>query len=140
MLAKIPLSKAMQVEFKTLTSDCVEMMAPLEPNKNHQGTAFGGSLYSVAALTAWSLVEKSLEGIDVGYLVIQDSQVKYLKPVIGDFRSQVEWSSSKAKSEFIKTLEKKGLARASLEVKINCADQLCMTMNCRFVASKSKTV
>ncbi len=32
----------------------VVLRAPLAPNANHKGTAFGGSLYSLAVLTGWA--------------------------------------------------------------------------------------
>ncbi len=44
----IPLSKAMEVEVVQATPDIIELRAPLAPNINHRGTAFGGSISTLA--------------------------------------------------------------------------------------------
>jgi thioesterase domain-containing protein len=56
--------------------------AELEPNVNVHGTAFAGSLYSVAALSGWGLVHLELEaaGVD-GSIVIADGRIRYQRPV-----------------------------------------------------------
>lgn len=51
----IPLSKAMQVSVIEAGQNKVILSAPLAPNINHVGTAFGGSESTVAILAAWSL-------------------------------------------------------------------------------------
>ncbi|NGP16503.1 YiiD C-terminal domain-containing protein [Devosia aurantiaca] len=45
---QIPLSREMAVGLTAASSDVVTLQAPLTPNINYTGTAFGGSLYSVA--------------------------------------------------------------------------------------------
>jgi len=37
------------------------LSAPLLPNANYKGTAFGGSLFSVAVLTGWAWVSRYLD-------------------------------------------------------------------------------
>ena len=62
----------------------VVLRAPLAPNANYKGTAFGGSLYSVAVLTGWAWVTRYLAARDLpADAVIQESNVRFLAPVHG---------------------------------------------------------
>ena len=49
----IPLSRAMAVRVVTSAPGHVELAAPLEPNINVHGTAFGGSVSTLGVLAAW---------------------------------------------------------------------------------------
>jgi thioesterase domain-containing protein len=53
----IPLSEALGVRLESFDGHALLVSAPLQPNHNHQGTGFGGSVYSVAVVSAWGLVE-----------------------------------------------------------------------------------
>src|ERR1700734_3179543 len=66
----------------------VVLRAPLAPNANYKGTAFGGSLYSVAVLTGWAWVTRYLaaRGLSAD-AVIQESNVRFLTPVHGELRA-----------------------------------------------------
>ena len=54
MRENIPLARAMDVRFDELTPLSAQLSAPLEPNLNHHGTGFGGSLASLALLAGWA--------------------------------------------------------------------------------------
>src|ERR1700728_5131624 len=66
----------------------VVLRAPLAPNANYKGTAFGGSLYSLAVLTGWAWVTRYLaaRGVSVD-AVIQESNTRFLIPVEGELRA-----------------------------------------------------
>ena len=69
------------------TTARVVLRAPLAPNANHKGTAFGGSLFCVAVLTGWAWATRYIaaRGLNAD-AVIQESTIRYLKPVHGEFR------------------------------------------------------
>ena len=79
---EIPLTRAMGLVPVSWRDGTLTVAADLEPNVNVHGTAFAGSLYSVAALSGWGLVHLELEAADVvGSIVIADGRIRYQRPV-----------------------------------------------------------
>lgn len=71
----------------SIDSNASVVSVPLNPNINHKGTAFGGSLYAACTAACYALIysrqiQSKLEDRD---LVIIEGQMKYIKPVKGDF-------------------------------------------------------
>ena len=62
------------------------LTAPLEPNHNHLGTAFGGSLSAVATLAAYALLWVEL-GDRTGHIVVHRSEIVYHRAVRGEIRA-----------------------------------------------------
>ena len=81
----IPLAAKMHARITGLDDSGIEVSAPLEPNRNHMGTGFGGSLNCLAVLTGWGLVMALVGEARATDIVIQESRMRYLKPVTGDF-------------------------------------------------------
>jgi thioesterase domain-containing protein len=133
---EIPISKTLGAMPLELTSLRVVLAAPLEPNINHKKSAFGGSVYSVAVLSTWSLLTYMLqeEGFKVGYVVVQDGSIDYKLPVTADFTATAEWPSEKEKIKFIQRLKKRGLARATLKSVVRQGGKDCALLEARFVA------
>jgi thioesterase domain-containing protein len=64
------------------------LRAPLAPNANDKGTAFGGSLFAVAVLAGWAWLARYLAQHSLSAdAVIQESTIRYLVPVHGEFRA-----------------------------------------------------
>jgi thioesterase domain-containing protein len=137
---EIPLSKALEALPVELSSDRVVLSAPLAPNINHKLTAFGGSVYAVAVLSAWSLLTVTLkeEGFDVDYVVVQDGTIEYKAPIRSDFTATAEWSSTKGRAKFVAQLKKRGLARATLRSVVREGAKDCARLEARFVAEVSR--
>jgi len=58
----------------------VEM--PLEPNRNHQYSAFAGSLNALCTVAGWGAVFLLLRGAGLaGNIVIRRGEIRYLRPV-----------------------------------------------------------
>ena len=106
----------------------VVMRAPLAPNANYKGTAFGGSLYSLAVLTGWAWVTRYLaaRGLSAD-AVIQESSMRFLSPVRGELCASVAAPSSAQIDKFRKMLRRAGRGRISLHVEINY-DQTLATL------------
>ena len=84
----IPLARAMDLHIGAWDGDRLEMHAPLAPNINDKGCAFGGSLASVMTLAGWSLIHLATdaERLDCD-LYVQDCTIRYLAPVWGEIRA-----------------------------------------------------
>lgn len=116
---EIPLTRAMGLVVKSLTNDSVCLTAPLANNINHKSTAFGGSLYSIAVLAGWSLIYSQLQDRKLeGHIVIQESDIKYIKPVITDIEAVCRIESPALMEKFILTYLKKDMARIMLNTSI----------------------
>ena len=116
LLNSIPVVTGMNVELVKVDKTTIEIKAPLNTNINYEGTAFGGSINTVGILSCYLLAHHliNLSKLEFNSLVIQDSSIKYLKPIDGDFiaKSQVRLSSDRT---FFKLLKEKGMGRISLE-------------------------
>jgi thioesterase domain-containing protein len=97
----------------------VVLSAPLAPNANYKGTAFGGSLYSVAVLAGWAWVTRYLAARDLASdAVIQESTMRFLRPVQGALRASAAAPSDNEIDKFRKMLQRAGRGRISLQVEI----------------------
>lgn len=58
------------------------LTADLEPNINIHGTAFGGSMYSLAALCGWALLRLRLQDLSLqAEVVVGSARIDYRRPV-----------------------------------------------------------
>jgi thioesterase domain-containing protein len=82
---EIPISSYMGFRIRSFTGEHLSAFVDFERNKNVHGTAFGGSLYSVAALTGWALLYlRGLEHQLQDEPVIIKAEARYLRPVQGE--------------------------------------------------------
>jgi len=56
----VPLFQAMQARLERYNDGGLSIKAPLAPNINDKGIAFGGSLAAIASLTGWALTRITL--------------------------------------------------------------------------------
>jgi thioesterase domain-containing protein len=131
----IPLSAAMQVGVVAALAESVTLSAPLAPNINHRSTAFGGSLSTLAILSAWSLVSLRLraEGLQTR-LVIQSNRMDYDAAVEGDFTATATLADAAAWPLFVKMLLRKGRARVLVRSVVRCGDLVGGRFEGEFVA------
>ena len=86
----IPMSRFMGVAVSEYKRDTLTLTAPLSKNINHQQSAFGGSIFSLAALAGWGILQLKLRELDLDcYIVVADAKVKFLKPIREDLVCQV---------------------------------------------------
>ena len=115
----IPISRQMDFQILSLDNSGIRSRAPLAPNVNIHNTGFAGSLYSLAALTAWSYAAHLIDyhGLKAE-LVIASASIRYARPVTAD----IECSCSTGKrnmERFIDELNDGKKAKLELEVSIN---------------------
>jgi len=112
---EIPLSRHMGVRVAACGLDRVVLSAPLENNLNHKSTAFGGSLYSLAVLSGWSLLFIFLRARGVAaQIVIHQSNIEYLHPVRNDFTAECAVGDSALLERALASFARRGVARVRL--------------------------
>ena len=135
LYSHIPISKAMGVRVHALTDNSVSLWAPLAPNINHRGTAFGGSISTLATLSAWSLLRVGVHEIaPLPTLVVRRNNVEYLKPIEGDFIATAKRPDAETWLAFLDTLQKRGRSRVNLNAAVTYADQEAASFSGVFVA------
>jgi thioesterase domain-containing protein len=79
---EIPMSAQMGIRVHKGDPDGLVMRLPLSPNRNHQQTAFAGSLNALCTIAGWGYVYVLLRELDRrGNIVIRRSTIKYQEPV-----------------------------------------------------------
>lgn len=79
---QVPLSRHMGVAVDGYESGVLTLSAELQPNINVHGTAFGGSLYALAALGGWCLLRLRLQDLGLeGGIVLGSARIDYREPL-----------------------------------------------------------
>lgn len=113
----------------------IVLRAPLAPNANYKGTAFGGSLYSIAVLTGWAWVTCYLAARELGAdTVIQDSTMRFLTPVKGELLASASAPSASQIDKFLKMLQRAGRGRIELRVDIQAGQTVAALFDGVFAA------
>lgn len=134
---EIPITRRIGIQVEHCDSDCIILTAPLDPNINHKCTAFGGSLYSVAVLAGWSLIYYNLKHHHLdGHIVIQHSDIDYIRPVEDQIRAECRLQKSDSFLRFLKTYQRKGRARISLQVNVISNNAAAVVLNGQYVVHK----
>ena len=119
---QIPITKQMGISVIVFTPSRVKISAKLEPNLNHKGTAFGGSINSLMTVCGWIMVYANIKEIDKdAHIVIQKSSINYLVPIDKDFVAECTFFNEIGRENFFETYNKRGKAR--LKLKVTCTDE-----------------
>jgi thioesterase domain-containing protein len=134
--SEFALAKHMRIVVESADDSGIVLCAPLAPNANYKGSAFGGRLFSIAVLTGWSWVIRYLaaEGVAAD-AVIQESTVRYLTPVEGDLRAILAAPSTAQIEKFRKMLQRAGRGRIRLKVDIRHGQKLATEFEGVFAAA-----
>ncbi len=136
LLKEIPILTHMGVRVEEYSKSKIVVSSKLEEHYNYEGTAFGGSLNTVALLPCFLMARKVLAdvGISPRSLVIQSSEVKYLLPVTANFKATCLYPDAE---RFISHLQRRGRARIELKSSISLAseDTSLVEFEGRFVAT-----
>jgi thioesterase domain-containing protein len=93
---------------------------PLVPNRNHQQTAFAGSLNALCTIAGWGSVYLLLQELARdGNIVIRRSSIRYHEPVTSsEIFARCLPVSAEARQYFLEMLHDKGQAKLDLAVEI----------------------
>ncbi len=132
---QIPITRSLGAAVELYDGNSIRLAAPLGPNLNHRGTAFGGSLSALAVLSAWALLHLNLgeRGI-ASRLVVQRSTLDFHAPVDGDFTATSTLPAPAQWNRFLATLERHGRARVTVTSLIACASALGASHEGTYVA------
>ncbi|MBB3226144.1 thioesterase domain-containing protein [Luteibacter sp. Sphag1AF] len=137
ILNGIPLARSMNLSIASYDGDRLVMAAPLGPNINDKGCAFGGSLASVMTLACWALVELACrergEDCDV---FVGESTVRYLAPVWDDIRAEACLAPHSSWKTFFATLAARGRARSHFRCFVPGQAKPLASLDAVFVAKR----
>jgi thioesterase domain-containing protein len=121
---KIPMCAQMGIRVHNGGADGLVMRLPLGPNRNHQQTAFAGSLNALCTIAGWGSVYLLLRelGRD-GNIVIRRSSIKYQAPVSSsEIYARCQPVTAEARQYFLEMLGDKGQAKLDLTVEVAGSD------------------
>lgn len=134
----IPIANAMEVTVTSIDNHGVILSAPLAPNINHRNTVFGGSISTLAILSAWTFVHIQLQLLNIASrIVIQSNSLEYTNPAVGDFQAHCLAPDTKAWQRFITALSKRGKGRIILLSEVYSKDVLVGRFQGKYVALTS---
>jgi thioesterase domain-containing protein len=129
----MPITRAMGVAVESYDGERLVLTAPLDRNVNHLGTAFGGSLNTLAVLGGYGLLWIELQDTE-SHLVIRESAISYERPVRGELRAICVRPQEEALAAFRKRFRDKGKARIVLDVTIEDDGAVAARFRGTFVA------
>ncbi len=137
LLTTIPLARAMQLRVVRFDGAELELAAPLAPNVNDKGCAFGGSMASLMTLASWGLARLILR--ERGFepdIFVQDSHIDYLQPVWTDLQVHARAQEGQSLADFVSMYAARGKARISLCAEVAGAAAAAARLSARFVAKR----
>ena len=138
LTSEIPISAAIGLKVSGSVAGALTLTAPLAPNINHKDTAFAGSLNAVLTLAGWSMLWLIARRAGMpAKVVIQDSTIRYLRPVGHDFAAVCSLPERAEIERCLLMLRKKGKARMELAAEIREAGDLAVTFSGRYVVQRS---
>jgi thioesterase domain-containing protein len=130
---KIPITRDMGVAVEYYDADQLVLTAPLEPNHNHLGTAFGGSLSAIATLAGYGLLWLELDDSD-SHIVVKSSTIQYRHPVRETIRAVCKRPDDAMMKAFRKKFARNDKASIELAVTIEENGRACVDFTGVFVA------
>lgn len=135
ILQHIPLTRAMGLHIGRYSGTELEMTAPLAPNINDKGCAFGGSMTALLTLAGWGLIELGLRGAGLHCdIFVGDSQVRYREPVWGELRGIARFVEGDALARLLAALRAGGKGRVDVACEIAGSAAPAATLTARFFA------
>lgn len=134
----IPLGRFMQIQVVRCDEERAVLSAPLAPNINDKGIAFGGSLSVLATLAAWAKFfeytkRKGLEG----ELLISHAETRFLQPGRGQLIAICDSPSDEDWERFELFLQRKGRGRITFNSRVESEDIVALEMTAQFAAVKN---
>jgi thioesterase domain-containing protein len=140
---EIPITAAMGISVTGFDGAHLEVRAALAPNVNVHGTAFAGSLFSLASLCGWGMVHLQIQmqmqmqrrGL-TGSIVFVEGRIRCLAPVHDDVTARCTWSDDAGAA--LATLANAGRARIMLATRLDCGGDLAAEFSGEYAARLSR--
>ena len=134
--AEIPLLNAMQLSFTDYRDLTLTMEAPLAPNINNKGTAFGGSIASICLMGGWAVSTLAFieHGVDNTEIVVYKNEMTFERPARGHLtvRAYIEPADFEACLAKLKETDS-GRVRLDIHVDLFQGEDRCATMKGLYV-------
>ena len=136
ILETIPMARAMELRVVEFDGHRLALSAPLAPNVNDKGCAFGGSLVSLLTLAGWGLVNLKLAEAQLAADVyVQDSTIVYLEPVWDEIVAEAAAGADQSWDVFVDGMRDRGRSRIAIDAELQSATgSICARFVARFVA------
>ncbi len=136
LLREVPPARALGITVERCDARALVLRAPLELNRNLTGTAFGGSLASLAMLAGWGFCWSALDrhGLS-GTVVIQRAELQFLRPVDGELVARCSAPPDTELETFLYALERRARARLALEVTLGDGERTGARFTGTYVAT-----
>lgn len=133
---EIPLLDAMQLSFVSYENLTLTMEAPLAPNINNKGTAFGGSIASICLFGGWALATLAFTDNDIHHteIVVYKSEMTFERPARGHLvvKAYIEPDDFAACLARLRQ-EDPGRVRLNIRLELFHDEQRCATMDGLYV-------
>lgn len=138
ILDTIPLARAMQLRVLKIDRDSgLHLRAPLDPNINDKGIAFGGAIASLLILAGWGWLQLANQGAGMTRdIVVQRTSALYELPCKGDLSVICPAPYQSGWQRYCTTYAKHKRARLSLQPLLLQADgSVASSMQAEYVAT-----
>lgn len=135
---EIPMCAQMAMRVVDYSRGGLAIAMPLEMNRNHQETAFAGSLNALCTIAGWGTVYLMLRRIEAeGAIVIRRSTIKYHRPVAtSEVVARCLPVPPLAEQHFCEMYQEKGQAKLDLTIEIPGDDRAAVSFNGSYVVSR----
>ena len=134
--ADIPLLTAMQLSFISYDKLTLTMEAPLAPNINNKGTAFGGSIASICLFGGWAVATLAFIDNDIHNteIVVYKNEMTFERPARGHLtiRARIESEELEPCLARLQANDRKRI-RLNIHVDLYHDEDRCATMDGLYV-------
>jgi thioesterase domain-containing protein len=114
----IPQAAALGAVIRRLDATGLELAAPLAPNRNHMGSAYGGSLQSLATLAGWGVALLASGSIGPHQILIRKAQMRFMAPVTTELLATARMPDPGVSAAFRTRLAERGHGRLEVGVDV----------------------
>lgn len=133
----VPITRAMGIRLRSFDAAGVTMTAPLKPNINDKGIAFGGTLASILALSGWALTDLVLrQAGEVADVLIAVATTEYRAPVSGRIVARCPLPPAEEVAVFLEAYRSRGRSRLRLEAFIETKDGVAARFHATYLARR----
>lgn len=120
---EVPLSNNIGMVVHSYDGNQLELRADLEPNVNIHGVAFGGSIYSMCALSGWGLLILRLEERGLNpRIMIAGGEIEYIQPIMQSIRASSYLQNETDFDHFVERYKEKQRSHIKVPVKVGLDD------------------
>lgn len=132
---EMPAAERLGFTVEDVSTTAVRLGATFDINRNHQGSAFAGSVNALATLAGWAAVWLTLQegGLEAN-AVLQDSEIRYLHPIMTDFSATCPFPSDAERTALLSAVTRHRRGRIPVQVDVMAHDRTVARFHGRYVA------